>query len=157
MHETADELLLLTARLPATALEADADDVLVLPFESRERLRQRVTLASGREAGLMLPRGAVLRGGETLTGAGGVTVRVEAAPEPLSVVRLEAPLALARIAYHLGNRHVPVELGDGWLSYRSDPVLDVMVSGLGAACAHETAPFEPEAGAYAGHGHGHEH
>ncbi|MEQ8232974.1 MAG: urease accessory protein UreE [Gammaproteobacteria bacterium] len=134
------------------------DDVLVLDFAARCRSRQRVRLASGREAGLRLPRGSVLRGGHLIAGAG-LVVRIEAAAETVSRAA-GAPRALARAAYHLGNRHVAVEIGDGWLAWAHDHVLDDMVRGLGLGVVATTCPFEPEAGAYGGghrHGHGHAH
>jgi len=75
-------------------------------------------------------------------------------PEELLNVECATPAALARIAYHLGNRHVPVEVGEGYLRIAEDPVLQRMLEGLGAKVSTKTAPFEPEAGAYGG---GHEH
>ncbi len=130
---------------------------LALPFAARQKARQRVQLASGRDAGLKLPRGTVLRGGDLLQSDCGTVVRVEAAPETVSIVRTADPHLLARAAYHLGNRHVWVEVGDGWLSYLADHVLDDMLRGLGVAPEPEKAPFEPEAGAYSGHGSGNGH
>jgi urease accessory protein len=135
------------------------DDELVLPYDQRERCRQRVRLASGEEVALFLVRGTVLRHGELLTGEGGRVVRVVAAPEPTYVVRCAGPVQLARCAFHLGNRHTQTQVGDGWLRIRVDPVLKDMEEGLGARVEQELAPFEPEPGAYsgAGHSHGHEH
>lgn len=134
---------------------APATERLVLPFESRCRSRLRTRLESGEEAGLFLPRGTVLRGGDLLQGNDGRVVEVVAAPEPLMLVGCADPVQLARIAYHLGNRHVPVEVGEGWLRFEADHVLGEMVRGLKAAVEETVAPFEPEAGAYgAGHRHG---
>jgi urease accessory protein len=142
--------------------ESDGDrpppaDVLCLPFDARQKARQRVILKSGLEAGLKLPRGTVLRGGDVLRSESGATILVEAAPEAVSTVRSADPLLLARTAYHLGNRHVWVEVGDGWLRYLADHVLDDMVRGFGVEPFSELAPFEPEAGAYSSHGHDHSH
>ena len=151
-----------------------ADDrslpVLRLPYATRQRSRFRSELTDGTEVGVVLPRGQVLRGGECLSGTAGTVVRVEAADEPVSEVRSTDALLLARASYHLGNRHVPLELGAGWLRYLHDHVLDDMVRGLGLSVHFTQAPFEPESGAYAGqehthhhdghghgHGHGHEH
>jgi len=131
-------------------------DQLVLPYERRERCRQRATLASGEEVALFLVRGTVLRDGDLLTGEGGRVVRVVAAPEPTYLVRCASATLLARCAFHLGNRHTQVQIGAGWLRIRVDPVLKEMVEGLGATVEAELAGFEPEAGAYAG-GHGHHH
>jgi urease accessory protein len=131
---------------------------LSLPFERRVKARQRVLLESGREAGIQLPRGTVLRGGDLLRASDGSTVLVVAAPEAVSTVHVPSPRELARVAYHLGNRHVELEVGDGWVRYLKDHVLDAMVEGLGWPVLHEHAPFEPEAGAYqSGHRHGHSH
>jgi urease accessory protein len=136
-------------------------DLLVLPFEQRERCRLRARLASGEEVALFLARGTVLRDGELLSdkamGEGGRVVRVVAAPEPTYLVRCVDATMLARCAYHLGNRHTQVQIGQGWLRIRIDPVLKEMVEGLGAQVDQELARFEPEQGAYAGGGHGHHH
>lgn len=131
-------------------------DTLVLPFEQRERCRQRARLASGEEVALFLVRGTVLRDGDLLLGEGGRIVRVEAALEPTYVVRCGDLTLLARCAFHLGNRHTQTQVGPGWLRIRVDPVLREMVAGLGADVGEELAKFEPEAGAYGG-GHGHHH
>lgn len=138
-------------------VEGDATLRLVLPFEARQRSRLRVLLSSGEEAALMLPRGGVLRGGDALALSDGRVVRVEAAPESVSTVRTRDARSLARAAYHLGNRHVALEVGDGFVRYLHDHVLDDMVRGLGLTVEVERAPFEPEAGAYGRHTHGHEH
>jgi urease accessory protein len=131
-------------------------DLLVLPYERRERCRLRARLASGEEVALFLVRGTVLRDGDLLTGEGGRVVRVAAAPEPTYLVRCTDAAMLARCAFHLGNRHTQTQVGDGWLRIRVDPVLKEMMVGLGAQVDEELAKFEPEAGAYAG-GHGHHH
>jgi urease accessory protein UreE len=131
------------------------DGELVLPFEQRERTRLRTHLASGEEVALFMVRGTVLRHGDLLLGIDGRVVRVVAAPEPTLLVRCEGPAALARCAWHLGNRHTQVEIGAGFLRIRFDPVLREMVVGLGAQAQEEMAPFQPEPGAYAGGGHGH--
>jgi len=143
-------LLELTARAPQGAA---ADATLTLPFERRQRTRLRMTLDDGTEAALMLPRGEVLRGGDALSSPCGRVVAVCAADEPVSHVACGDPRGLARAAYHLGNRHVPVQVGDGWLRYLHDHVLDAMIEGLGLVVESIAAPFEPEAGAYAGHHH----
>ncbi len=137
-------------------------DLMVLPWDQRERCRQRVRLASGEEAALFMARGTVLRDGDLLSGEGGRVVRVVAAPEPTYLVRCVDAAMLARCAYHLGNRHTQAQVGPGWIRIRVDPVLKEMVLGLGAHVDEELAKFEPEAGAYAsssagGHGHGHSH
>ncbi|EKT4467100.1 urease accessory protein UreE [Pseudomonas putida] len=148
-------MIVLTRRI------AEADTVtgtVTLDVDRRIKSRLRVTLDDGREAGLMLERGHLLRGGELLADAqGSQVVRVVAAPEQVSTVRCVDPLLLARAAYHLGNRHVPLQIEPGLLRYQHDPVLDDMLHGLGLAVITEEAPFEPEAGAYQStpHTHGH--
>ena len=132
-------------------------DTLVLPFDARERCRQRARLASGEEVAMFLVRGTVLRDGDLLQGEGGRVVRVEAALEPTYIVRCVDATLLARCAFHLGNRHTQTQVGAGWLRIRVDPVLREMVEGLGAEVDEELAKFEPEAGAYSGGGHGHGH
>jgi len=136
----------------------DTTLVLNLPFELRQKSRLKVALNNGTEVGLMLPRGHLLRGGDCLRAEDGSIIRIEAADETVSTVRHSDPLMIARASYHLGNRHVPLQIGTGWLRYQHDHVLDDMVRGLGLEVSCEAAPFEPEAGAYGGgHGHSHEH
>jgi urease accessory protein len=130
---------------------------LSLPIDQRIRSRLKVTLDDGREAGLFLPRGQVLRGGDLLTSTEGLVIRVEAAPETVSTVHSKDALALARICYHLGNRHVPLQITATWVRYQHDHVLDDMVRGLGLTVAVEQSPFEPEAGAYKRGSHSHNH
>lgn len=146
-------LLELTARDDG---DGPVDASVTLDFEHRQRSRLRVTLDGAGEAAIRLPRGEVLRGGDRLRSVQGAVVEVRAADETLSHVQSTDPFVLARAAYHLGNRHVPVQLGAGWLCYRHDHVLDHMVQGLGLAVTTMQGPFEPESGAYAGH-HGHAH
>lgn len=135
----------------------EAGGRLCLPIDSRIRSRLRVELEDGREAGLFLQRGLILRGGDQLLSECGEVIEVVAAPESVSTVRSADPLLLARCAYHLGNRHVPLQIDEGMVRYQHDHVLDDMVRGLGAQVVSEQAPFEPEAGAYASEGHGHHH
>ena len=148
-------MLTVKQRLTASASAAAASPAaerLVLPFELRQKSRLRARLASGLEVGLFLERGIVLRGGDLLLAEDGTVVEVVAALETVSTVRDTDATRLARAGYHLGNRHVPVEIGSGWLRYGHDHVLDDMVRGLGLSVVVEQAPFEPEAGAY-GHSH----
>jgi urease accessory protein len=142
---------------------ARVDGVLTMRFEDRRRSRLRTRLDDGREIALVLPRGTVLREGDRLRAdGGGAVIRVQAAAQTLSLVRADDELVLARAAYHLGNRHVPVQLGSGWLAYEHDHVLDGLIEDLGLHVHTHDAPFEPEAGGYRhgtgahGHGHGHE-
>jgi urease accessory protein len=143
-----------------------ADAQLVLPFELRSRSRFRAQLVGGEEVGVILARGQILRGGDLLLAADGRVIEVGAAAETVSTVHSGEPRALARAAYHLGNRHVALQIGAGWLRYSHDHVLDEMLQGLGLKVTVEQAPFEPEAGAYhadahadaeGGHSHSHGH
>lgn len=147
---------LLELRLgPVSGLHA-IDATLTLGYSDRERSRLRVTLSTGEVAALLLPRGTVLRGGQILESSDGRIVQVVAARESVSSVRAATARELTRVAYHLGNRHVPLEIGTDYLRYTHDHVLDAMVRGLGAVVEAELAPFEPESGAY-GHSHGSTH
>ena len=131
---------------------------VTLTYDERCKSRARLKLDDGSEAALLLERGTVLADGDLLAGDDGVIVAVKAAPETLSAVRTEDPLALARAAYHLGNRHVPLQVMPGDLRYQHDHVLDDMVAALGLKVEVVKAPFQPEGGAYGrGHEHGHRH
>ncbi len=133
---------------------------LVLPFELRQKSRLLAKLDSGEEVGLTLPRGTLLRGGDRLQASDGRVVEVVAAPEEVSIVRSSDARQLARAAYHLGNRHVSLQVATDAVCYLHDHVLDDMLSGLGLTVEFGHLPFEPEAGAYsqaATHGHSHEH
>lgn len=133
--------------------EGPIDDRLILPFDQRQKSRLRVRLESGREAALQLERGSILRGGERLRMHHEI-VLVIAADEPVLHVTAGDARQLARAAYHLGNRHVPLQIGDQWLRLEQDHVLKEMLLGLGVEAHEMQAPFEPEAGAYGG---GHRH
>ena len=140
--------------LSSPRADVAAQDRLQLPFELRQKSRLRARLASGEEVALALPRGEVLRGGDLLLASDGRVVEVVARPEQLLHVECNSPQALSRAAYHLGNRHVPVQVGQSWLRLAADHVLEQMLKGLGARISPVEAPFEPEAGAYGGHTHG---
>jgi len=134
---------------------AQVDDTLTLPFEQRCKSRLRTTLVSGEEVGLFLERGTVLRGGDCLAADDGRVVRVQSAAEKLMEVRAKDAESLARAAYHLGNRHTPIQIGDGWVRFAADHVLAEMLLGLGVEISALAAPFEPEPGAYAAGHHQH--
>lgn len=137
------------------ALSGHIDDTVELPFDLRQKSRLRVKLTSGREAALFLTRGIILRGGDLLKSDDGLVVQVLAAQEPVYNVIAPTQRDLMCAAYHLGNRHVPLQIGDGWLRLEQDYVLKDMLIGLGMQVAETVAPFEPEAGAYGGgHRHG---
>jgi urease accessory protein len=130
---------------------------LTLAFDDRCKSRLAATLDNGEEVALVLPRGTVLRDGDMLVADDGGLVRVIAAPQDVLVVHAHDPITLTRAAYHLGNRHTPVEVAAGQLKLEADPVLEDMLKRLGAHVDHATAPFQPETGAYGGgHKHGHD-
>lgn len=134
----------------------DHDVSITLPFETRQKSRLQAVMDTGEEIGLLLPRGTVLRDGDLLKTESGLVIKVQAAEESVSTAQVNDPTLFARACYHLGNRHVPLQVGENWLRYLHDHVLDDMLKGLGVITKHEHAPFEPEAGAYGG-GHRHEH
>ena len=140
-------------KIPRSAYKLDVKGQLRLPFEQRQKSRLKTRLVSGEEVALLLPRGEILRGGELVTASDGRVIEVVAEPEKLLHIESDA---LAKLAYHLGNRHVPVQVGDGFLRIAADHVLEEMVKKLGAKVKQVEAPFEPEAGAYAGGHHQHD-
>ena len=150
-------MIQITAKLKIkrSSYKVDVKGRLELPFEARQKSRFKAKLVSGEEVGVMLPRGEILRGGDLVTASDGRVFEIVSQPEELLNVECATPAALAKIAYHLGNRHVPVEVGEGYLRIAEDPVLERMLEGLGATVRRKTAPFEPEAGAYGGVGHEH--
>ena len=129
---------------------------LKLPFEARQKSRLHTRLVSGEEVGLMLPRGEILRGGDLVTASDGRVIEIISQEEKILHIEASSPQALAKVAYHLGNRHVPVQVGETFLRITEDHVLEEMVRKLGAKVSHVEAPFEPEAGAYAGGHHQHD-
>ena len=131
---------------------------VTLPIDIRVKSRARVTLNDGREAGLMLPRGLLLRSGDLLTTEdGSEVIEVIAAPESVSVERCADPFLLAKACLHLGNRHVPLQILTDELRYHHDHVLDAMLRQFSLEVTFAQLPFEPEAGAYASESHGHHH
>ena len=134
--------------------EAPADTV-VLDFDDRHRRRMAMTGTRGVEFLLDLENAVALRGGDALVLEDGRLVEVVAAPEPLVEIRGADPAHLVRIAWHLGNRHLPTQIVGKGLRIRRDHVIEAMVTGLGARVIEIEAPFDPEGGAYAAHDHGH--
>lgn len=135
--------------------EAPADTV-VLDFDDRHRRRMAMMGTRGLEFLLDLENAVALRGGDALVLEDGRLVEVVAAPEPLVEIRGADPAHLVRIAWHLGNRHLPTQIVGKGLRIRRDHVIEEMVKGLGARVIEIEAPFDPEGGAYApAHGHGH--
>ncbi len=128
-------------------------DTILLDFDQRHRRRVRLVTASGRDILLDLPQARRLRDGDGLVLTDGL-VRVQAAAEAAMDIHA-APDALMRIAWHLGNRHLPVQMLDGALRIRADHVIADMVAGLGGHVHALDAPFQPEGGAYAAAAHHH--
>ena len=135
-----------------------------LDWDVRQKSRFDTTDSQGRQIGVFLPRGTVVRGGDVLVAEDGSLVRVLAAPQ--AVLRIThcsqhgTPFDLTRAAYHLGNRHVPIELKPDHLKIEPDHVLADMLRVMHLIVQESEDAFEPEGGAYAshgGHGHGHEH
>ncbi|MBI1208632.1 MAG: urease accessory protein UreE [Azospirillum sp.] len=130
-------------------------DTVVLDYDGRHRRRIRMTGQTGLEFLLDLADAAVLRDGDGLALSGGGFVEVRAAAEALAEITAATPRALARLAWHLGNRHLPAAIADDRILIRDDPVIVAMLHGLGALTRAVSAPFEPEGGAYSGgHHHG---
>jgi urease accessory protein len=140
-----------------TSYENDAELSLTLPFELRQKSRFKAMLDNGDEIGLILPRGTILRGGDFLRAEDGSVIVICAAEETVSTATINDQHLFARACYHLGNRHVPLQIGENWLRYLHDHVLDDMLAGLGITVTCEQASFEPEPGAYGGHSHQHHH
>jgi urease accessory protein len=144
-----------------------ATDTVVLDFDDRHRRRMAMTGTRGLEFLLDLENAVALRGGDALVLDDGRLIEVVAAPEPLIEIRGSDPHHLVRVAWHLGNRHLPTQITAKGLRIRRDHVIEAMVKGLGARVIEIEAPFDPEGGAYAeshahaehgsGHDHGHHH
>jgi urease accessory protein len=130
-----------------------AADSVVLGFDDRHRRRMAMTGTRGLEFLLDLENAIALRGGDALVLEDGRLIEVVAAPEPLLEIRCNDPLHLVRVAWHLGNRHLPTQIMPKGLRIRRDHVIEAMVKGLGARIIEIEAPFDPEGGAYAGHTH----
>jgi urease accessory protein len=140
-----------------------ATDTVVLDFDDRHRRRMAMTGTRGLEFLLDLENAVALRGGDALVLEDGRLIEVVAAPEPLVEIRGSDPQHLVRLAWHLGNRHLPTQVTAKGLRIRRDHVIEAMVKGLGARVIEIEAPFDPEGGAYAeshahaGHGVAHDH
>lgn len=153
-------------RVAAAGTWSEASDVVVLAFDDRHRRRVAMRGVRGTSFLLDLPQAVALRGGDALVLDDGRLVEIVGAPEPLVEITGASEAATVRIAWHLGNRHLPVQLVGRRLRIRRDHVIEAMVEGLGGRLRPIEAPFDPEGGAYAGghahahehdHGHGHEH
>ncbi len=146
-------MLVLTHRIESN----DRAVELPLPYEYRQKARFRTRLPDGTDVGWFLEHdGQPLRGNDCLQAEDGRVVRIVAKPEAVLHVTAENPEDLMRAAYHLGNRHVQLQVGAGWLRLLDDYVLADMLAQMGVNTEKTVAPFEPEAGAYGG-GHHHSH
>ena len=132
-----------------------------LDWDVRQKSRFDATDSEGRQLGVFLPRGTLVRGGDVLVTEDGSLVKVIAAKQPVLVITPCAdhgsPFDLVRAAYHLGNRHVPIELKPDHLKIEPDHVLAEMLRAMHLIVKAEDAAFEPEGGAYASGGHSHAH
>lgn len=145
------------AILPAGSW-SDAIDEVLIDFDRRHRRRIVLTTQAGRDLLIDFPQAVRLRDGDGLALEDGGIVRVRARPEPLLEIHAHDDAELVRIAWHLGNRHLPVQLLGNRIRIRADHVIRDMVEGLGGHVHAIEAPFDPEAGAYApGAGHHHHH
>lgn len=134
-----------------------AQETVTLDFDDRFRRRKVLTTDAGGKFLLDLPEAQVLRDGDALPLSDGTLVLVRAAPEPLLEIQAESPEHLMRLAWHLGNRHLPAELQAHRILIRFDHVIERMLIGLGARLAKVQAPFNPEGGAYGEHNRNPEH
>lgn len=148
-------MLTLVRRLPPNPT-ADVVSTLSLTAAERVRSRHRFTDDRGQSVYLNLPRGTVLRGGDLLSSEDGTCLRILAKPEPVLTVTAANSLQLLRAAYHLGNRHIALEINSEYLRLEPDSVLEAMLHQLGVQVRAEVVSFEPEAGAY-GHSHASSH
>lgn len=140
-------MLILTHKLPSNS-RLKADLVVSLTALERTKTRHRHQTPFG-SIMIQLPRGSVLRNGDLLqTENQDNTVQIVAEPEPVLTVTAKNSLEFLRAAYHLGNRHIPLEINSNYLRLSPDPVLQSMLEGLGVQVFAEIAPFEPEGGAY---------
>ena len=147
-----------TAIKPAGQWDASAArDTIVLDAQDRHRRRVVFVGAEGATYLLDLPRPAQLRDGDALVIEGGAVVRVTGKPEPLVEISAANAQELARLAWHIGNRHIEVQIAGDALRIRRDHVMEDMLRGLGATLSYVDAVFDPEHGAYAHHGDGHGH
>lgn len=145
-------MLTFTQRL-SMAVDATVNFTLSLSAEERSRTRHRFETPDGQDLYLRLPRGTVLQDGDLLQSEGqDVVIRIVAKPEPVLTVTAQKPVDLLRASYHLGNRHVPLEVTPEYLRLSPDSVLQAMLEQLGVEVQAEIVPFQPETGAY-GHSH----
>lgn len=145
-------MLTFTERLSEVDVDITVSLTLSLTAFERTRTRHRFETPDGQSLFLRLPRGTVLHDGDLLQSEDNVVLRITAKPEPVLTVTSQTNLDLLRASYHLGNRHVPLEVTATYLRLSPDPVLQTMLEQLGLKVTEEVVPFQPEIGAY-GHNH----
>ncbi len=150
MSNSPNPALTFTKILPPSA-DIPVDFTLSLSAQERTRSRYRWETQEGKTVVLRLPRGSVTRDGDLLKSETGNIIRIAAKPEPILTVTGKNPGDLLKAAYHLGNRHVPLEVSPNYLRLSPDPVLESMLVKLGVEVTAEIAPFQPETGAYHRH------
>ncbi len=155
-------MLIVNRHIPAATAPAPSNSGgtrVRLDWDTRCKSRFDARDSADRRIAVVLPRGTVLRGGDTLVAEDGSRILVEAALQPLLRIRIDGMRGghsdLMRAAYHLGNRHVQLEVQGDFLHIEPDPVLSTMLARMGLTVTEVAAPFEPEAGAYAPSGHRH--
>ncbi len=142
-------MITVTERLISSGdVDAEIKDTICLPFDDRKRGRFKTTTESGLDVGIFVERGNVMRDGTLLRSDAGDVFQIRSADEEVTTASTDDSHLFARACYHLGNRHVPLQVGEGWLRYQNDYVLDDMLRQLGLVVIQEQAPFEPENGAY---------
>ncbi|MEB3311630.1 MAG: urease accessory protein UreE [Snowella sp.] len=151
-------MLIFIKRIPHAIADSSLKTLLTLSLtaEERTRSRYRFDTADGQAFFFRLPRGTVLHSGDILEAESGELIEIVAKPEPVLTVTAANPLTLLKAAYHLGNRHVPVEITLDYLRLKPDPVLAEMLIHLGVEVQEEILPFQPESGAYDSHASHHQ-
>lgn len=144
-------MLEITERIPAPNTKPAIQ--CTLPFDLRKKGRFKTLTDCGKEIGFFLARGKTLKHGECVQTSNNETILILAAKENVMTVYCEDRWLFARACYHLGNRHVPLQITQNWLRFQADHVLEEMLEGFGLQAEYEIAEFEPEEGAYAGHAH----
>ena len=148
---------MLEAHILITDKSKAATLTLALKFDDRQKSRHKAQTTCGQTLGWFIERGRILKDGDVLQCTDGTLVKIVASDESVSTVYAKTALDLLRAAYHLGNRHVPLQITSDFVRFQHDHVLDDMVRGLGLSVASEQAPFQPEPGAYSAAGHSHSH
>jgi len=157
-------MIIYTQKLDEEATRSNLDmskfEEVALTYDDRKRGRLKIKTLNGVQAGIQIERGQVMRHNSIIVSENGDILKVSAAPEVVSSAYIQDATLFARACYHLGNRHVSLQVGEGFLRFQKDYVLDDMLHGLGIHVVHEEAEFEPENGAYAkgsAHSHSHNH